>query len=130
MDDFDSWNNAKKRIELKEKSFASLPEEGEVWNTILGKNIGYEQNGVTDSFVRPCLIIKKFNSHMYWVVPLSRQQKKFDFYFNFLDHTDSRVAAILAQLRLISVKRLERKLYDMPPNVTGEIKTRLKSYLN
>jgi hypothetical protein len=34
-----------------------------------GKNIGYEQNGSGANFSRPILIIRKFNNHMYWVVP-------------------------------------------------------------
>ncbi len=78
----------------------------------LGRNIGYEQNGSGDNFARPVLIVKKFNNNMFWCVPLSTKQKHFDFYFNFTDPNEQKVSAILAQLKLVSVKRLKRKPYE------------------
>jgi len=55
------------------------------FSTTFGKNIGFEQNGSGDNFSRPVLIVKKFNNHMFWCVPLSTKQKTFDFYFNYTD---------------------------------------------
>ena len=95
----------------------------------LGKNIGYEQNGSGDNFSRPILIIKKFNNHMFWVIPLSTKQKKFDFYFNYTDPNNQKVSAILAQMKLLSVKRLKRKLYDIPNKLFDEMRQKLKSFL-
>ncbi len=77
MDDlkeFDVWNSLKKKIQTDNNDINFFPKEGEVWMSAVGKNIGYEQNGSGDNFSRPILIIKKFNNHMFWGVPLSSKQ--------------------------------------------------------
>ncbi len=129
MKDFDSWNELKKKIEDEKNKPDRFPKEGEVWMSSLGKNIGYEQNGSGDNFSRPILIVKKFNNHMFWVIPLSTKQKEFDFYFNYTDPNEQKVSAILAQMKLLSVKRLKRKLYDIPNELFDEMKQKLKSFL-
>lgn len=95
----------------------------------LGKNIGFEQNGSGDNFSRPVLVIKKFNNHMFWCAPLSTKQKKFDFYYNFTDLNEEKVSVILAQLRLVSVKRLKRKLYEIKSTELKEIRNTLRRFL-
>jgi mRNA interferase MazF len=129
MKDFDSWNELKKKINVEKNEPDRFPKEGEVWMSSLGKNIGYEQNGSGDNFSRPILIIKKFNNHMFWVIPLSTKQKGFDFYFNYTDPNNQKVSAILAQMKLLSVKRLKRKLYDIPNKLFDEMKQKIKSFL-
>lgn len=129
MKDFDSWNELKKKIDVEKNEPDRFPKDGEVWMSSLGKNIGYEQNGSGDNFSRPILIVKKFNNHMFWVIPLSTKQKSFDFYFNFTDPNNQKVSAILAQMKLISVKRLKRKLYDIPNKLFDEMKQKIKSFL-
>jgi mRNA interferase MazF len=129
MKDFDSWNELKKKIEDEKDTPDRFPKEGEIWMSSLGKNIGYEQNGSGDNFSRPILIVKKFNNHMFWVIPLSTKQKSFDFYFNYTDPNDQKVSAILAQMKLLSVKRLKRKLYDIPNKLFDEMKQKIKSFL-
>lgn len=129
MKDFDDWNNLKKKIEEDVVDPNKFPKEGEVWMSNLGRNIGYEQNGNGDSFSRPVLIIKKFNNHMFWVVPLSTKQKKFDFYFNYTDPRNEKVSAILAQLKLLSIKRLKRNMYSLEVITLEEIKNSLKNLM-
>ena len=129
MTDFDSWNEIKKKINLENNKLERLPKEGEVWMGVVGKNIGYEQDGGGDNFSRPVLIVKKFNNKMFWAVPLSSKQKKFDFYYNFYDPHNNPASVILAQLKLVSVKRLKRKLYDLPKYQLIEIKNKLKNFL-
>jgi mRNA interferase MazF len=126
--DFDIWNELKK-IQLADSELNYFPKEGEVWMSSLGKNIGYEQNGSGDNFARPMLVVKKFNNHMFWCVPLSTKQKRFDFYFNFTDPNEQKVSAILAQLKLVSVKRLKRKLYEIAPDLLTQMREKLKSFL-
>ena len=129
MKDFDSWNILKKSIEDEDSVIDKFPKEGEVWMSALGRNIGFEQNGGGDSFSRPVLMIKKFNNHMFWIVPLSTKQKKFDFYYNYTDPNGLKVSAILAQMKLLSVKRLKRKLYDIDKEILVGVKEKIKSFL-
>jgi len=129
MNDFDNWNELKKKIDVEKNEPDRFPKESEVWMSSLGKNIGFEQNGSGDNFSRPILIIKKFNNQMFWVIPLSTKQKGFDFYFNYTDSNNQKVSAILAQMKLLSVKRLKRKLYDVPNELFDEMKQKIKLFL-
>ena len=129
MKDFDSWNELKKKIEAEKNEPNKFPKEGEVWMSSLGRNIGFEPYGSGANFSRPVLIVKKFNNHMFWCVSLSTKQKNFDFYFNYTDQNNQKVSAILAQMKLVSVKRLKRKLYELNGDKLQEIKLKLKSFL-
>lgn len=129
MKDFDRWNQLKKKIDEKDTVLDKFPKEGEVWMADMGLNVGYEQNGSGENFSRPMLIVKKFNNHMFWAVPLSTKQKNLDFYFNYIDLGGGNVSAILAQMKLVSVKRLKRDVYLMPDKIFSEIKQKLKSFL-
>lgn len=123
--DFDKWNEIKKELNRTNNEPILFPKEGEVWMCSIGKNIGFEQNGAGDSFSRPVLIVKKFNNRMFWIVPLSTKQKPFDFYYNFIDPKNLKVAAILAQLRLVSIKRFRRNLYSMDQENFAAVRTKL-----
>lgn len=129
MSDFDSWNELKKKINVSEDKPDRFPKEGEVWMCVVGKNIGREQNGGSDNFTRPVLVVKKFNNEIFWIVPLSTKQKELDFYFNFTDLNNQKVSVILAQMKLVSVKRLERDIYVMPNELFSKIRQKLKSFL-
>ena len=129
MNDFDNWNELKKKVNIKETQPEFFPKLGEVWICILGKNIGREQNGGSDNFSRPVLIVKKFNNEIFWILPLSTKQKDIDFYYNFTDLNNEKASVILYQIRLIHIKRFERKVYDMSSKDMSEIKRRLREYL-
>ena len=93
------------------------------------RNIGFEQNGSGQNFSRPMLVVMKFNNQMFWSIPLSTKQKGLDFYYNFTDPHNMKVSAILAQMKLVSLKRLNRKLYNILPTDLLEIKAKLKKFL-
>ena len=130
MKDFDSWNELKKKIDGEINQPDRFPKEGEIQMSTVGKNIGFEQNGSGDNFSRPVLVVKKFNNQMFWSLPLSTKQKGFDFYYNFTDHNNEKVSVILAQIKLVSIKRFKRKLYDLPSVQLKEIKEKLKKFLS
>ena len=127
--EFDRWNVIKKEIEAGGERTVPFPHEGEVWMCSIGRNIGYEQNGMGAGFARPALIVKKFNNKMFWVVPLTSKQKTFDFYYNFTDASGHAASAILAQLRLLSVKRFDRNMYTIDPGEFDAIKEKLTYFL-
>ncbi|OGE73984.1 MAG: hypothetical protein A3I07_04410 [Candidatus Doudnabacteria bacterium RIFCSPLOWO2_02_FULL_42_9] len=127
--DFDKWNEIKKRVHSQKIFHHPFPKEGEVWMSILGRNVGFEQNGGGNNFSRPILVIKKFNNQMFWIAPLSTKQKNLDFYYNFIDSDHRKVSVILAQLRLISVKRFKRKMYELSASKFENIKQILKSFI-
>ena len=129
QNDFDKWNDLKKKIDGENNQPKSFPKSGEVWMCSVGKNIGFEQNGSGDNFSRPVLIVTKFNNQMFWAISLSTKQKKFDFYYNFTDPYKKKIAVILAQLKLVSIKRLKRKLYEIKHREFDEIKASLRKFI-
>jgi mRNA interferase MazF len=126
---FDRWNILKKNIHGFINNKDLFIKEGEVWMMNFGLNIGYEQDGSGKNFSRPGLIVKKFNRYMFWVIPLSTKQKNLDFYYNFKDPSGRLVSMIIAQIKLVSIKRLRRKLYEVPLRDLKNIKMKIKSFL-
>lgn len=97
-----TWlNNDKPRVFFHER---------EVWWSSIGMNIGFEQDGKGNKFLRPVVIFKKFNNQIFWAVPLTTKSKSGKFYLP-VDVADGVPrSAILSQLRLMDSKRLLTKL--------------------
>lgn len=125
---YEKWHKLK--CDINNKNPNLFPKEKEVWVMYFGKNVGYEQNGSGSNFIRPCLVLKKFNNKMFWVIPLSSKQKDLDFYLNFMDNNFQKVSLIIAQLRLISVNRFDRKMYEIKTTLFNEIKNKVFDLLS
>jgi mRNA interferase MazF len=79
----------------------------------MGKNIGYEQDGKGENFVRPVVIVKGFNKDIFFGIPLSTKLKEGKFYYQFSFKKQDEVVtniALLSQMRLFSTKRLLNKI--------------------
>jgi len=124
--DFQKWHNKKK--EIHESDDVPYFYEREIWWCSLGVNIGYEQDGKHENFERPVLILKKFNQYVLWIIPLTSKQKSGKYYYSFEFGKEPSVA-ILSQLRLISSKRLLRKIGMIPEDDFAKIKNSVKSFL-
>jgi len=122
--DFDSWNKKKKLIDQKEVTDHVFFSEREIWSGSLGLNIGFEQDGKNDDFERPLLIVKKFNRDIALVVPLTSVAKNNKFHHK-LKSSSSFV--ILSQIRLISTKRLLRRVEKITDPEFEEIISKIKS---
>ena len=105
--DFEKWHSFETKIEHQHKSL--LFREREVWWCSLGVNIGAEQDGKNDFLERPTLVIRKFNADLFWGIPMSSKQKVGMHYYNFFFQGEPRVA-ILSQIRILSSKRLLRRI--------------------
>ncbi len=127
--DFDTWSEEKKRLDRVKPRDQYFPHEQWVWMLSLGVNIGFEQDGIGESFSRPAVVVKKFNNQMYWVVPLTSKQKNLDFYYNYTDAEGNNVAAIASQLRLVSTKRFQREMYKMDSRNFENLRDLLKSFI-
>lgn len=76
---FDEWNLLKKKID-KANNFPFFSER-EVWFVNLGLNVGYEQNGKNKKYLRPVIILRKFNNRLFWAIPLTGRLKTGRYYF-------------------------------------------------
>ena len=123
---FDSWNESKKKLNQKmtNRSF----HEKEVWFVKVGVNIGYEQDGSPETYMRPVLIFKKFSKNVFIGIPLSKTKKSGRFYHQFTLKGIKSVA-ILSQVRLFDAKRLQYLHAKLPDNIYDNIKQKLIALL-
>lgn len=124
---FIEWTKLKIRIHISPERELFFHER-EIWWASLGINIGYEQDGKNETFERPILVIKKFNRHVLWVLPLTSKEKTGVYYFP-IEYQGEKSTIILSQLRLISSKRLIRKIRKLPASEFKKIKNILKNFL-
>jgi len=124
---FDDWSDEKTDIHFnKERPFFHVRE---VWFCVMGANIGFEQDGRGENFLRPVVVIRKFNNEVLWALPLTTRTKTGKYYFSFkLDGVNDSVA-ILSQLRLIDAKRLQYKLGVMSGADFEQLKTKIRQLL-
>lgn len=94
-DAFSQW--IQQKDDLHENKMRVYFHEREIWFAALGKNIGSEQDGPGIKFLRPVVVVKKFNNEILWGIPLTKTKKtgEYHFSFNFLAKT----SCIKAQLR-------------------------------
>jgi mRNA interferase MazF len=107
--EFRKWCNVKEKVDELDTN-NNYFKEREIWWCYLGENIGFEQNGKGDLFLRPVLIFKKFNRKLCWVIPLSTKLSKGNFFFPVLSESNKIRIATIPQLKMIDVKRLSNKI--------------------
>ena len=121
------WTKLKIRI-ITNKDINFYFYEREIWWASLGCNIGFEEDGKNKNFERPVLVFKKFNKNMLWVIPLTTKKKEGRFFYNFTEK-DKSYTLIWPQLRLISSKRLIRKMTKISETSFELIKKDIIKYL-
>lgn len=110
---YQKWIGLKRQLQNStEKEF--FFSEAQVWHCHMGENIGYEQDGYGDEFLRPVIILKKFNKQIFWGIPLTHTIKNLPVYFRcnpiFVSGANTNEsAAVLSQIRLMDARRLRKR---------------------
>jgi len=121
------WTKTKLRVNLKSTDNIYFYDR-EIWWANIGSNVGFEQDGKNLNFSRPVLILKKFNKNMAWALPLTSNGKAGDYFCN-LYNEEYNYIVILPQLKLISSKRLIRKMAKIFVNDFELVKNRIKEFI-
>ncbi len=100
---FNIWND-KKQIIHKEEQYIKFNERDILFLSV-GQNIGYEQFGKGEEYLRPVLVYKKFNSRTFLGIPLSSKQKDGSYYFSFNYKKDITSTANFSQIKTLDIKR-------------------------
>mgnify|MGYP003491465741 FL=1 len=128
---YNNWNEIKITIEY-ENIIVGFKER-DIFYMNMGKNIGFEQDGKGENFVRPVVIIKGFNKNMFFGIPLSTKIKEGKFYYKFqFQKKDELVEniALLSQMRLFSTKRLLNKIGVISKEDFESLKNEFKSLID
>ncbi len=107
MKNFVKWHKIKRKIEEKENRIHFQVRD--VFFCSIGENVGFEQDGRGEEFLRPVVAIKKFNNEVFLGIPLTRADKKGKYYFVF-DLNKEKSTAIISQVRLFDAKRIKYKV--------------------
>lgn len=102
----------KVKLRLKTNQVYRSVNEGEVWWCHVGENVGIEINGKNEDFTRPVLILNKLSNLGFLGVPLTSQKHFGSWYVPFV-FKDKQQCAVLSQIKVFSVYRLQKKMGEI-----------------
>lgn len=125
---FDSWNVLKKTTNVRKQ----IPgfKEREIWFMHMGKNVGFEQDGKGGEFLRPVLILKKFNTRLFWGIPMTGTKKMGMYYMEVTGVRNQSSSLILSQLRLFDAKRLKYPIGKCTEAFFQDVRNRIKALVD
>ncbi len=125
MEEYDYWNIRKKSLShINKKPFFK---EGEVWWCSIGLNLGSEVMGKGDMFRRPVVILKKLSAETCIVLPITSKEKEGS-WFTSIDTTNGKRWVMLHQIRMIHVKRFQKRMLFLESGQFINIKEKIKQF--
>ncbi len=124
-DNFDLWNEKKKKIQIFEKNL--YPKNREIWYLSLWKNIWYESNWKWEEFKRPVLILKRIWT-MFLIVTMTTKWKNNKYYYKIDSNYFNKESYVtLSQIKTIDKKRFIEKIWKLSEDDFTKIKKELKN---
>jgi mRNA interferase MazF len=123
---FDQWNALKQKIHTSTHRVFAHPRE--VWWCSLGINIGSEMDGKHENFERPVLVLRVYNKETLLVLPITSKERVDPFHQKIVSHGRT-VWVTLTQIRVVSSKRLLRKVDTITTEEFSKVKTALVPFL-
>ena len=130
MKDFDNWNNQKKEVQKKE----DIPYfyEREIWYIKMWVNLWVEQDWKWEFYLRPIIILKKFNKYSFYWIPMTSVNKIWS--RNHLEikwfEENKKSFVWLSQMRLFDSKRLIEKKWVVKMSDFKKIIQKIKELFN
>lgn len=109
---YDKWNKLKQEIETRK---SILFRQRDVLFISMGQNIGYEQYGKGEEFLRPVVVLKKFSKNLFLGIPLSSKLKD-GYFFHKVTFKNRENTALLLQSKTFDSKRIKYKLATLSQN--------------
>jgi mRNA interferase MazF len=124
--DFDRWNAVKKKTDAEQPRFYTVRE---IWWCRLGLNVGTEQDGSPDNFVRPVLILRGFGPGACFVVPLTTSPRKHPLRVPVGTVDGEEARANISQMRTIDTRRLGERICILDEKRFAQIRKAAKDLL-
>jgi len=110
--EYDKWNEVKK-VTSKNKMILTIKPRDIFWVKI-GHNVGHEEFGKGENFVRPVLIVRKLTKELFLGVPLTSTLRDGDYFHSFeynnKTHGLVKNSAMILQLKSFSIRRVMNKI--------------------
>lgn len=120
--DFIKWSDLKQKLDQSEKQL--IFKERDIWWCSVGINIGHEENGKNEFFTRPVLVLRKFNRHIFYGVPLTTKVKDNKYYY-LINFRGENQCAMLSQLKIFESKRMRKRMGELPSKQFQEIRKKI-----
>jgi mRNA-degrading endonuclease toxin of MazEF toxin-antitoxin module len=121
--DFAKWHELKTKLQARNKEVYFR--ERDIWFCSIGINLGHEEDGKHEQFLRPVIIFKKFDDDTFWGIPLTSRPstgvRYFQIFFNGRIST-----AMLSQMRIFDKKRFIRKVGEVSEVDFNGLKSKLR----
>jgi len=124
---YKDWNFKKEKLEKTQK--LRTFREWEIWYISMWKNIWFEENWKWDLFLRPVLVLKKFNKNIFVWIPLTTVPKDDIFHYCFVWTSWKTSYAILSQIRLFDSKRFFRNIWNIKFKDFKKLKEKIKKLI-
>ena len=130
--DYLNWTPIKSKINnahlSNNKSHHTRIRAREIYWIHFGENIGQEQDGKSELFTRPGVVLKTYGLNLLTVLPLTTNKKNDRFHFAF-DIEGVVSSAILSQIRSIDSARVGTKIGKMDSMIFTSMKAKLADLL-
>ncbi len=127
MKEFSQWN--KNKMEINEREINRWCRPRDIWWCTVGVNIGFEQDGKGENFVRPVVVLQSFGKYTAIVVPITTSIKENKYHVYLGKPLGLKASAIITQVRLIDTKRLIEKAGKLEDGVFDNVKRAVKDLL-
>src|SRR3989344_5095648 len=122
--DFDQWNNLKKQTDRERPRLYTVRE---VWWCRLGVNVGSEQDGNGQSFLRPVVIVRAFGPETCMVIPLTTSQHRQPLRIPVGNIQEKAASALLSQIRVIDTRRLVEKVGFLDKDIFSQLRKAVRT---
>ncbi len=106
---FLEWIGIKQKLD--EHDYAPpMISEGDLWWCAIGENVGVEAGGKSKNFTRPVIVLKKFGRLGFFGIPTTTNKERTGTWYVSFIHKGIHEIAMLSQARILSYKRLDKKM--------------------
>ncbi|MDR3558578.1 MAG: type II toxin-antitoxin system PemK/MazF family toxin [Candidatus Pacebacteria bacterium] len=123
---FNAWNEKKKIVHDRENAQRTFFKEQEIWWSYIGLNVGYEQDGKGENFMRPILILKKLNPDTFIALPLTTKTKAREYLIPCPGLDGIFRQGNITQIKTLDIKRLHARITYVPLDSFTKIKKSVK----
>jgi len=124
--DFDTWNSKKKLVNEEESRLYTVRE---IWWCSLGVNVGTEQDGGGENFLRPVVILCPVNRNACLVVPLTTSTREHRLRLPIGRVKGFEARANISQIRVIDARRLVEKVGFLEQSAFRRIRKAVRDLL-
>ena len=124
--DFDGWNEVKKKTNAEQPRLYTVRE---IWWCRLGVNVGTEQDGSGEKFLRPVVIMRGFGPDACLVIPLTTSAREHALRIPIGLVAGLQARANLSQTRVIDTRRLVEKVGFLEKDVFLTLRKAAKDML-